>query len=552
MDLIDGIKNDMDIRDAFKDYRYIYATIFSTKEEGQLIRYIEGENIKQGIIIRYSPLIINVEGEIIEIDDPNQIEYIDGFKEKIRKGIEQIELLTEKVENEAYLITENYVNKKKLRVENVNYISPIVKEMERPKRSSKRVGVRVVNRIDRENRIKVNLVGGDEYKMENVFVCDVDSLILPYPGKDKYESLRELDMDRYRDLAQVKNWRRMLSNYEIMLDKEGNRLPVVVDGKIFPSIIHGLYWYQLESIKDVGGSRMEEINRLKNSLLEGGSRSLKGLKELEEEMEGIRGIEVEWDKYMYMKKLVYGKYYQNEEIGKVLKMTEGATLARVERIEGNVIILVIMQSVMEVREMIKEDKEPEFYMNYMEDKLIYEKYLEERRISYIENKVRKEKEVPIKEIEIDFIESGMEYKEEEGDNELLVEEGLEEVELLEGREEEEEMREIIYYLFPLDMEGEIYYIAINYVDGIYIPLGYWSDETHKIKYLGGEELDERVYEELDKVLGETTKGPDELHYSPVSFYVGKENKVYWRKEGENIEIGELKVNRGGMEYIRFN
>jgi hypothetical protein len=83
-------------------------------------------------------------------------------------------------------------------------------------------------------------------------------------------------------------------------------------------------------------------------------------------------------------------------------------------------------------------------------------------------------------------------------------------------------------------------------------MGYWLDDSHKIKYFKDNERDNRNFDLIADILEEKEKTPEELRLGVIRFYVNPDsNKVYWKDFDDYQEVGTRAKNKRGISYVVF-
>ena len=205
------------------------------------------------------------------------------------------------------------------------------------------------------------------------------------PGLIPPEKINEssLEENKYQILKTYSDWRKKLCAdyiFEIMDSKGTYILPILIDNNYFASFSHFYYFSKFKNRTDKEGALKEQYNRFADSLVLSGLNSRRygeknGSKSLEEIQSKITLLGFTYsdtkDETDIVKKGLFAKFYQNNELQEILKNTLDSMLImntsdkNTYKIDYNLMIIRYLLNNLENNK----DNILEFYPNYDSDRV---------------------------------------------------------------------------------------------------------------------------------------------------------------------------------------
>ena len=152
------------------------------------------------------------------------------------------------------------------------------------------------------------------------------------PGLIPPENINKdsIDSNKFKNLNLYSDWRRKLCPdyiFEIIDSRGSYILPILIDNNYFASFYHFYYFSKFRNRHDIDGKKIEQYNKFADSLVLHGSNSRRfgeknGHKSLLEIQSKIKSLGLlyneDQDETNIVKKGLFAKFYQNEELKNIL------------------------------------------------------------------------------------------------------------------------------------------------------------------------------------------------------------------------------------------
>lgn len=197
----------------------------------------------------------------------------------------------------------------------------------------------------------------------SVFIIGKDSKPYP-PGMFSLEKLVSDDhlSKKYLSLSLHNDWRIKLDNNFVNnnLELVGRVIsPIVIDNNMFPSVNHYLNYEKFRNRRKLSGRKRRQFERHANKFRIDPNNPTKYLSNNDLEREGrMYSNPVDWSKTkeLLVKKAIYAKFAQNSDLKQILLDTGNSIL-----ITKNNTSYLTLDKLMEIRHLLQNDTQPDFY-----------------------------------------------------------------------------------------------------------------------------------------------------------------------------------------------
>tara|TARA_B100000073_G_scaffold285250_1_gene246725 strand:+ start:202 stop:2304 length:2103 start_codon:yes stop_codon:yes gene_type:complete len=191
----------------------------------------------------------------------------------------------------------------------------------------------------------------DYYNENIVFQFYSKSADNARPGKGAGEKIPDENLNEYDDLNKIRNWRKMLSNFYVKKDGEGEVIPLFeVDGYKWASVEH---YYHANKFRNEHPEYYKQFTMNSKSEISLDPLKAKGAGGKSGKIKNVKyrpdDVKVDVDFYANKKhedvmlKGQYMKYKQNEDLKEMLKLTKNAKLVHFIRGGDNIVFCDTMR-----------------------------------------------------------------------------------------------------------------------------------------------------------------------------------------------------------------